>query len=58
MGKKADVLEIVLDLNGFEEIHRWILSWGARVEVMEPAELRDRVLASVEETRSLYQRKK
>ena len=54
MGKKASVLEIVLDLNSFEEIHRWILSWGARVEVMEPAELRDRVLASLEEARSLY----
>lgn len=58
VGKKSDVLEIVLDLNGFEEIHRWILSWGARVEVMEPAELRERVLASLEETRSLYQGKK
>jgi len=43
LSKKEDVLEMVLELSSFEEISRWILSWGPQVEVLEPAELREAV---------------
>ncbi len=47
MGRKEEVLEIVFDLSGFEEISRWILSWGPQVEVMEPATLQQTIRASL-----------
>jgi len=40
----SSVLE--LRLASFEEIERWILSWGAHAEVLEPLELRGRVAAA------------
>ncbi len=33
-------LTIELQLRGFIEVRRWILSWGSECEVLEPAELR------------------
>lgn len=36
-------VEIELHLSGLEEVFRWVMSWGEQVEVLEPAELRDRV---------------
>jgi proteasome accessory factor B len=53
-GKKEDVLEMVLELSSFEEIIRWILSWGPQVEVMEPQELRETVITSLAETQKNY----
>lgn len=35
--------EFVLELNSFEEIERWILSWSGHVEVIAPKSLRARV---------------
>lgn len=32
-------LELVLSLGSFEEIERWILSWGLRAQVLDPPEL-------------------
>jgi proteasome accessory factor B len=32
-----------LELGGLEEIERWILSWGAHVQVLEPARLREMI---------------
>jgi proteasome accessory factor B len=40
-------LELAFTVNGIVEIQPWILSWGDGVEVLEPAELRDAVAASV-----------
>lgn len=37
------LVEIELRLSGLEEVFRWIMSWGEQVEVLEPAELRERV---------------
>lgn len=54
LGKKEEALELSLDLSGFEEITRWILSWGAQVEVMEPLELRDKIRDSLGETQRHY----
>jgi predicted DNA-binding transcriptional regulator YafY len=58
IGKKADVLEIILDLNGFEEILRWILSWGPLAQVMEPVELREQVITSLAQSQAQYTRGK
>jgi len=55
LGRKEEVLEIVFELNGFEEIRRWILSWGPQVEVLEPEELRDGIVSDLEKSKDLYQ---
>jgi proteasome accessory factor B len=36
-------LELQLQLDSLDEVERWILSWGAHVEVVAPAVLRQRV---------------
>ncbi|MDF2378185.1 MAG: WYL domain-containing protein [Verrucomicrobiales bacterium] len=54
LGKKEEVLEIVFELSGFEEIRRWILSWGPQVEVMEPEELRDGIVSDLKKSKELY----
>jgi proteasome accessory factor B len=40
-------IELNLELGSMEEIERWILSWGARVRVLAPAELKKRILVAV-----------
>jgi predicted DNA-binding transcriptional regulator YafY len=37
--KRDGSVVLELDLAGFEEIERWILSWGSRVRVLAPMEL-------------------
>lgn len=54
IGKGEELLEMVLELSSFEEISRWILSWGPQVEVLKPAELREAVITSLTETRKQY----
>jgi predicted DNA-binding transcriptional regulator YafY len=54
--EKADgsiILE--LELGGLEEIQRWILSWGAHVEVLEPARLRETIRETATSIAKLYQ---
>lgn len=41
--RKGDSLEMTIELSSYEEIIRWILSWGAQVEVLEPEELRSAI---------------
>lgn len=36
-------IELSLSLGNFEEIERWILSWGKNAQVLEPAELKQRI---------------
>jgi len=38
-----DEIEMTLELGSFEEIERWILSWGSHVQVLEPKELVERI---------------
>ena len=40
-------VELELRLGALEEIERWVLSWGAEAEVIEPAPLRERIAATV-----------
>jgi len=53
-GKRADELLMTLELSSFEEIRRWILSWGTQVEVLEPKELRGEIRAALTSTLKLY----
>ena len=56
--KKQEVLDVIMELSSFEEISRWILSWGDQVEVIEPNELRKQIITSLEETRKRYEKKR
>jgi proteasome accessory factor B len=51
----ADEIEMSLELSGFQEISRWILSWGAQVEVLEPVELREAVKSALAEAGKIYE---
>ncbi len=44
----GSVIEFQADLAGLEEITRWILSWGAKAEVLGPPELQRRVREELE----------
>jgi proteasome accessory factor B len=44
-----------LELGGLEEIERWILSWGVHVKVLEPARLREMIIATASSIAKLYQ---
>ena len=40
-------IELRLELGSLEEVERWVLSWGAHVRVLAPAELKKRILVAV-----------
>ena len=42
-------------VGGIKEIRSWVLSWGADVEVLAPAELRDEVSAHARRMVEVYQ---
>jgi predicted DNA-binding transcriptional regulator YafY len=47
-------LELSLVLGSFEEIERWILSWGAHAKVIAPPELMERVKATLTKSFKQY----
>jgi proteasome accessory factor B len=47
-------LEFTLRLDSLDEFQRWILGWGPDAEVMEPAELRDRLREAVAKLVRIY----
>lgn len=47
-------VEMQVTVAGIVEIQSWILSWGGAAEVIEPAELRDAVAASVRRAAGRY----
>lgn len=47
-------VELAVRVAGVVEIQPWIMSWGGAVEVLEPAELRDAVAASVRDAAARY----
>lgn len=49
-------LVVSLRVSHLREVERWVLSWGADAEVLEPPELRDRVAAIARETAAQYLR--
>jgi predicted DNA-binding transcriptional regulator YafY len=50
----AGGVELAVTVAGIVEIQPWILSWGGAVEVIEPAELRDAIAASVHRAAGRY----
>ena len=56
-GKQADELIMTLELSSFQEIRRWILSWGTQVEVLEPKELRADLKKESEGLAAVYRKK-
>jgi predicted DNA-binding transcriptional regulator YafY len=47
-------VELVLKLASFEEIERWILSWGAHAQVLAPVELKRRIAATLKALARAY----
>jgi predicted DNA-binding transcriptional regulator YafY len=52
--KKDGSLEMRLQVSGWEELMRWILSWGRHARVLEPAALRSRVEDEVRQMAGLH----
>lgn len=44
---KGGKLKLSLELGGFEEVERWLLSWGDHAQVLSPVELIDRLRATM-----------
>ena len=53
--KKDGSIEMRLQVSGWEELMRWILSWGRHAQVIEPAELYTRVQEEIQHMAHLYQ---
>jgi predicted DNA-binding transcriptional regulator YafY len=56
-GKNGEELVMTLELCSFEEIQRWILSWGTQVEVLSPPELRTTLREEAEGLARMYRKK-
>jgi len=48
-------LELLLTLGGFEEVERWILSWGQHARVLDPPELIARLRTSIQRCLKEYE---
>lgn len=48
-------IEMRLELDSFEDLTRWILSWGRHVIVEEPDQLREAVASELRNSSTLYQ---
>ena len=47
-------VDLTFEVGGLLEITPWILSWGGTVEVLAPAELRQRIAAAARDQASRY----
>lgn len=47
-------IKLILEVSGLEEIERWVLSWGAHAEVVEPRALREIVRRTASSMGALY----
>jgi predicted DNA-binding transcriptional regulator YafY len=52
--RRDGALELSLRLGALGEVERWVLGWGAAVEVLAPAELRRSVAAAAAATAARY----
>jgi predicted DNA-binding transcriptional regulator YafY len=48
-------ITLKFQVDGLNEIVRWVLGWGSRVKVIRPVELRDRVLDELNKSIRAYQ---
>lgn len=42
------------DIIGIDEFHRWLRSYGSSIQVLEPARLREKIIAAAETTLDYY----
>jgi hypothetical protein len=47
-------LVLEMETAGFQDVKRWVLTWGADAEVLEPAELRAGLVASLRQALAAY----
>jgi len=47
-------IELSVKLGALAEVERWILGWGAQAEVIQPAELRQRILKAAKQLQAIY----
>lgn len=40
--------------SGWWDVKKWVLSFGAEAEVLEPKKLRDEIIADIKELRNTY----
>ena len=43
-------------INGTYEFYSWILGWGEKIEVLDPPEIRERIIKTVEAMRDVYKK--
>jgi predicted DNA-binding transcriptional regulator YafY len=55
--QKDGSLLMTLQVMDTVELYSWILSWGDRVEVLEPEELRQDIIRTAEAMRRVYKKK-
>jgi predicted DNA-binding transcriptional regulator YafY len=55
-GSRGEQLIMTLELSSFEEIRRWILSWGTQVEVLSPPDLRKEIQKEAKGLSALYRK--
>ncbi len=51
---KDGSVTLTFQVDGLNEIVRWVLGWGSRAKVIQPPELRDLVLAQLHKTVEAY----
>jgi proteasome accessory factor B len=47
-------ITLTLNINSLIEIKRWILSWDKHIEVLEPIELREDIIRTLSEMKTIY----
>jgi predicted DNA-binding transcriptional regulator YafY len=47
---------MTLMINGTYEFYSWILGWGEKIEVLDPPEIRERIIKTVEAMREVYKK--
>jgi len=47
---------IILEMktSGWWDVKKWVLSFGAKAEVLEPKKLRDEIIAEIKELKNTY----
>jgi predicted DNA-binding transcriptional regulator YafY len=51
--QKDGSIILSMDTSGWQDVKRWVLSHGSRAKVIEPAELRNEILAELKEMEKL-----
>ena len=56
LGKQADgSMVMTLNITDTQEFYSWILGWGEKIEVLEPLEIRKKVIDTLKKMQKVYQ---